>query len=648
MVEKRQALTQGALGAVGLAGMMLAAPPSLGAEAEAESAAPTAPPSIGAFTDQDAIGTIQISPTGEYLAFIMRQEGNEERATFRLLTRPDHKIKINRNFEARREISSLDWIGDHYMAVTLDARRMAGRYFRMLMVVAAKSGRASFLDCCEIIDKLPDDPRHILMRSISAPEDRFGEVRRLRTDGRGGAVVLARGAAPGSRFVTAPDGSVVFSVGTSANDQTEVYHRDGRGPWQLVAGHGYGEPGWEPLQALGTEGKFYTRDTREAPTAALGIYHADQDAHEEAVFRHPVADVGPLLLDAQGRAWGVRVDHHFPEVVYLLPNHPLAKKHAMLRQAFPGESVEFTSSTDDYGLSVAEISSDRKPGDFVLVDVAAKRIEPITSRRPALPPEQLGAMRPVELKVRDGTTVYGYVTSHPNTPKPGPMVVFLHGGPHGVRDSWGFNWEAQLLASRGYHVLQVNYRGSGGYGNDYLAAGFGEWGGRMQDDVTDATRWAIANGIAERKRVCIFGASYGAYSALMGAAREPDLYRCAIGLAGIYDLTAMDSYGDIRARRSGLHYLAKVLGSPEKRRARSPVHQAGNIQAAVMLWHGSLDRRAPLEHAQRMRDALQDAGKTVEWHVAQDQGHGVFGKAERRQTYAAILAFLAKHMGTST
>ena len=643
MVEKRQAVTRGALGAVGLAGMMLAAPPSLGAEADADPAAPTAPPPIGAFTDLDAVGTIQISPTGEYLAFITRQEGNEENATFRLLTRPDHKIKINRNFERGREISALDWIGDHYMAVMLASPRG-----RLLMVVAAKSGRANDLGCCQIIDKLAGDPRHMLMRSVSSFEDRFGQVSRVRVDGRGSAALLARGAVPLGRFVTTHDGAVAFSVGENANNELEVYHRDGRGPWQLVASHGYGEAGWLPLRAVGAEGKFYTRDTREASTAALGIYHAEQDEHEEAVFRHPLVDVGPLLLDAQGRTWGMRIDYHFPEVVYLLPDHPLAKKHAMLRKAFPGDSVAFTSSTHDYGISIAEISSDRKPGDFVLVDVAEKRIEPITSRRPALPPEQLGVMQPVELKVRDGTTLYGYVTSHPSTPKPGPMVVLPHGGPHGIRDQWGFNWEVQLLASRGYHVLQVNYRGSGGYGNDYLAAGFGEWGGRMQDDVTDATRWAIATGIAERERVCILGASYGAYAALMGAAREPALYRCAIGLSGVYDLTAMDTYGDVRGRRSGLRYLAKVLGSDEKRRARSPVYQATDIKAAVMLMHGGRDRRAPLEHAQRMRDALEDAGKTVEWHVAQDQGHGISGKAERRQAYASILAFLAKHLGTST
>ena len=284
-MARHQLRTQTVSGAIGLVGMVLAVP-SLAADAGPESTAPATPPPIGAFTDLDAVGTIQISPTGEYLAFITRQEGNEENATFRLLTRPDHDIKINRNFERGREISALDWIGDHHMAVLLASPRE-----RLLMVVAAKSGRANDLGCCQIIDKLPGDPRHMLMLSVSSSEDRFAQVTRVRVDGRGSAALLARGAVPYGRFVTTHDGAVAFSIGENANNELEVYHRDGRGPWQLVASHGYGEAGWLPLRAVGAEGKFYTRDTREESTAALGIYHAEQDEHEEAVFRHPLGNL---------------------------------------------------------------------------------------------------------------------------------------------------------------------------------------------------------------------------------------------------------------------------------------------------------------------------------------------------------------------
>jgi len=628
--------------------------PALAAE-DVDAATPndaTGPPPIAAFTDPDDFGAVEISPTGEYLALTMR---HEDGATFRVLDRESGDIVINRNFDENREIADLQWAADHHLLVAPAFRGMVLAGLGStgeIMVVPIKTGRAGRLGWGQVLDTMPDDPEHVL---FYLAEDRFGEVYKVNLNARfrraGSSVSrnrVARGAAPRGSFVPTHDGGIAFSTGESMDNKTEVYFREGKESWQLVESHGYGDPGWTPLWYSGAAGKYLVSDRRGGGTAGVGLYDAKTNTHEKTFVRHPTVDFTAIERDFRNRIWGVRFDHHYPDTVYLQPDHPLAKKHAMLRKAYPEHTIEFTSTTRDYNLSVAEISSDRKPGDFVLVNVKGKSIEPIASRRPKLQPEMLSPVQPMELNVRDGTTVYGYVTSHPDAERPGPMVVLVHGGPHQVRDFWGFDWQAQLLASRGYHVLQVNFRGSAGYGLSYLSAGFGEWGGRMQDDVTDATRWAVAQKIADPKRICIFGGSYGAYSALMGAVREPELYRCAVGLSGVYDLEAMDRYGDIRTRRAGLHYLNEVLGTPAKRRARSPVHRTGRIRAAVMLIHGALDRRAPLEHAKRLHDALQDAGRDVEWHVEHNQGHGIFGRDERRNAYSAILAFLDKHLASRT
>ena len=292
------------------------------------------------------------------------------------------------------------------------------------------------------------------------------------------------------------------------------------------------------------------------------------------------------------------------------------------------------------------VSGDRNPGDFVLVDFKAKRVEPLVVVKPSLPREALSAMRPVELQTRDGATIYGYVTSNAKAETPGPLVVLVHGGPYGVRDSWGFSGQVQLLANRGFHVLQVNYRGSSGYGMAYQRAGYGQWGRRMQDDVTDATRWAIESKIADPDRVCIMGVSYGAYAALMGAAREPDLYRCAVGGAGVYDLTLMEKRGDVRRSRAGVHFIREMIGADgEELEARSPSHQAHRIRAAVLLYHGGRDLRSPLAHGHAMRDALERAGNPAEWVFESAQGHGFAGDAGRAEIYERILAFLNKHIG---
>lgn len=226
------------------------------------------------------------------------------------------------------------------------------------------------------------------------------------------------------------------------------------------------------------------------------------------------------------------------------------------------------------------------------------------------------------------------------------MVVLPHGGPHGIRDWWEFDPEVQLLANRGYTVLQVNFRGSGGYGTDFERAGYGEWGAKMQDDLTDATRWAIEQKIAPADRICIYGASYGGFAALMGAAREPDLYRCAIGYSGVYDLELLHESGDPDVP-ADVAYLDRALGTDAaKRRAQSPVYNAQSIKAPVLLIHGSADRTAELEHAKRMRAALENNRKKVEWLALRGEGHGAYDEDTRREVYERILQFLDANLRT--
>jgi dipeptidyl aminopeptidase/acylaminoacyl peptidase len=225
------------------------------------------------------------------------------------------------------------------------------------------------------------------------------------------------------------------------------------------------------------------------------------------------------------------------------------------------------------------------------------------------------------------------------------MVVLPHGGPHAIHDTWEFNPEVQLLASRGYAVLQVNFRGSGGYGMDFQSAGYREWGGKMQDDITDATHWAIEQKIAAADRICIYGASYGGFAALMSAAREPDLYRCAVGYAGIYDLELMYQSGDVPDSRTGVAYLERVLGSDVTRlRAQSPAWNAQNIKAPVLLIHGKADWRADYEQAERMKAALEKNNKKYEWLVLSREGHGIYDEDSRREVYERILQFLAANL----
>jgi dipeptidyl aminopeptidase/acylaminoacyl peptidase len=343
----------------------------------------------------------------------------------------------------------------------------------------------------------------------------------------------------------------------------------------------------------------------------------------------------------------VRYVDHYIKYFYPNPDDPIASVHKRLRATFPEDDVSITSATQDDRLVVAHLSGDREPGRFIVVDTRAMRATHSLAARRWLDPKDLAEMTPIQLKVRDGTPIDGYLSLPPTGPQKNlPLVVLVHGGP-AVQDVWGFDPEVQILATHGYAVLQVNFRGSSGFGRDFEAASAQRWGLEMQDDVTDATRWAIAEGIADPARVCIYGGSYGAYAALTGVYREPNQYRCAIGYAGVYDLTLFDTRGDVPRRWFGRTFVAKEIGTDEADlRARSPVNHADEIKAAVLLIHGGLDQRAPLEHAKRMRAALKRAGNEPEWLYEADEGHGFFGEKNRLAVYERILDFLDRHIGS--
>jgi dipeptidyl aminopeptidase/acylaminoacyl peptidase len=317
-----------------------------------------------------------------------------------------------------------------------------------------------------------------------------------------------------------------------------------------------------------------------------------------------------------------------------------------LIKAFPGQIPIIVSASHDGTRAIVFVRSDVNPGDYYLLDPQAMSLDHLFSASRWIDPARMHAKESFVLEARDGVRLHGYVT-RPGGPGPYPLVVLPHGGPHGVRDDWNYDWEVQLLANRGYAVLQVNFRGSGGFGEDFESSGFHEWGGRMQDDITDATRWAIASKLAAPDRICIFGASYGGYAALMGAVREPDLYRCAIGYAGIYDLALMSSTGDVRRSRSGRAYLDLALGHDAARlEERSPASRASEIRIPVLLIHGKQDWRADFDQAKAMKAALESRHKPYQWMELRGEGHGVYDEETRREVYERILEFLGRHLQT--
>jgi dipeptidyl aminopeptidase/acylaminoacyl peptidase len=411
--------------------------------------------------------------------------------------------------------------------------------------------------------------------------------------------------------------------------------------WQNFELPGFRDESIQPQGFSGDNLAAYFTGVREGEKYAA-LYRLDlKNRNFERLFAFDDSDVTDVISDfANLDIVGVKGYTSRPVYHWLKPDHETAQLYKSLHRAFSGQDVTITSTTDDGRLATVFVSSDVNPGEYYLFDTKAKKADFIRAARSWVDPAQMRPRTPIELTARDGLKLHGYLT-RPAGEGPHPMVVLPHGGPHFVRDTWGFDSEVQLMANRGFAVLQVNFRGSGGYGMDFETAGYREWGARMQDDITDATRWAIEQKAAIPDRICIMGWSYGGYAALMGVAREPELYRCAVGLAGVYDLELAMESGNIPQTRTGRSYLAKVLSDdPAELRARSPINHVQSIRAPVFLVHGKQDSQADYTQATRMKKALEQSSKSFEWMALGGEAHGVYDEASRREVYERVLSFL--------
>lgn len=336
-----------------------------------------------------------------------------------------------------------------------------------------------------------------------------------------------------------------------------------------------------------------------------------------------------------------------PGMIYFDPGRPDAQLHQALVALLPQEHVSFVDSSHDGQILLVYVNSDRDPGGWYVFRRSSNKLEKVLVAREGIDAQQMAERRSVRFKASDGMELEALLTlPRGSEGKALPTVLLPHGGPHGVSDDWFYDTDAQFLANRGYLVVQVNYRGSGGRGRAFEEAGYLQWGTRIQQDIIDGLDHAIGLGLADAGRVCSYGASFGAYSALMLAARQPQRIRCAVGLAGVYDLKMMYKKGDIKDDAYGRNYLQRVIGrSDEELAANSPTMLAASIKAPVFLAHGERDERTPIAQANAMRAALVAAGRPPQWMSVAGEGHGFYNDDNSAAFYRALEDFLKKNIG---
>jgi len=328
-------------------------------------------------------------------------------------------------------------------------------------------------------------------------------------------------------------------------------------------------------------------------------------------------------------------------------DQPSKALYQELEQRLPGYEVVVTSLNDDETVFVVRTFSDRSLGAFYLYDSPSGELTKLADRAPWLPEDQLSEMKPIEYQTRDGLTIHAYLTlPQGREPKDLPVVINPHGGPW-HRDSWTFIPEVQFLANRGFAVMQMNFRGSTGYGRKFWEAGFKEWGGKMQDDITDGVHWLIRHGIADPERVAIYGASYGGYAVLEGLVKTPDLYAAGVDYVGVSNLFTF--FKTIPPYWTPyLEMMYEMVGHPEKDKdwfqEHSPALNADKIVKPLLVAQGAKDPRVNIRESNQIVEALRKQGVEVVYIVKENEGHGFQNEENRFDFYEAMEKFLNTHL----
>ncbi len=594
------------------------------------------------------VNWVELSPKGDYYAISVPVS---DRVVVAILRREDMQVTARIDPGRNGTVDSIIWVDDHRLFASWSfkvAQFSEPVGANMIYAVNADgTERRAFYGA--VVDPLIHKPGRVLVRScvrIVASKCRV-RLQEVSANGRGRDVDIVDAPLPDAMFVTDRNGAPRFAWGIDDDDMQSVYLREGDA-WTLLNDEAASGIRISPIGFdYDLRSAYLWTERAEGPDV---IERMDLATGARAVVAsHPRRNPHSIVYSLDGREpIGVRYGPDVPGVMFFDESHPHATFVRAIEAEFPGRYAHVVSSTRDGRAVVVRATGDREPAQYFEIDAETGDMRMIVRSHPWLEPSRLAATVPVELLARDGLSLDALLTRPVNGGTEAPLVVLVHGGPFGVEDVWGFDREVQILAAQGYAVMQVNFRGSGGRGRSFERMGYREWGGAMQRDVTDATRWAQAQAGIDPGRACIMGASYGAYAALMGVAQEPDLYRCAIGFAGPYDLPTMFRWGDTQRSKWGRNKLTDILGTtPAELRAASATTHAPRIRANLLLIQGSRDFRVSPEHFKAMQRALDAAGVRYESMLLSGEAHGVYTPSNQRDYYTRVLDTLGRSLGSA-
>jgi dipeptidyl aminopeptidase/acylaminoacyl peptidase len=606
---------------------------------------------LEAFFRTPQLANVQVSPGGRWLAWLSPHANRQN-----LFVAPTQGGASQRiTAETDRDIADYTWKNDEWILFSKDsagnenfhlyAARLDGSATRCLTPFAG--ARAA------VLDPLPQHPTDVLI-TLNKRDPRWFDVYRLNVI-TGELAMVLENPSKYTSYLVDHLGRLRVAVATDGVNTT-LYHRpDESSPFAQVLSTSFREA-VTPVNFTPGNDSLYVLSNRGRDRKALATLCLRTGAESSVVYEHPQADLSAAVYSPHLRRIAMlRVIFQLPESEYWAETWKMAYKlTAQQFGALSGPDPDFltVANTDTAErVFVLRSYSDRSQGAYYIYDAVSRTARKLDEVAPWLNRTAMARMKPIEIPSRDGFTLHSYLTLP--TGQEGaqglPLVLMVHGGPW-ARDVWGFNPQVQFLANRGYAVLQVNYRGSTGYGRKFWEASFKQWGLRMQDDLTDAVRWAIRQGIADSNRICIYGGSYGGYATLAGACLTPNLYCCAVDVVGVSNLfTFMNTIPPYWTAMREMLY--EMVGNPTRAdsvqmRRTSPVFLADSIRIPMLIAQGGQDPRVNRAESEQMIAALRGRNVPVHYFLREDEGHGFRNEENRMAFYRTMEEFLAQYLRT--
>ena len=620
------------------------------AVAQVQNPAPAAKVSAAHFAALPELERPLLSPDGNRLAARATADGKTRLVIFDA-NRPELAPKIIGLDKV--ELAALRWAGNSKLLLTVVvSQKIAGNEIQFLRLIAVDIATSRML----VVDPksrgiyagdvLYTDPAGT-WALVASQDDGYSWPSVKRVDLATGAATVVEKERDGVWDWYADDDGVVRAGIAYSDRRWTIWYRTAAG---------------EPLKR--TRGKFDKKDDSAVDRVIFGpgsnawiitnertgrfsLYRYDisSDAIGDAIFEHPQVDLEDVTYEpATGKI--VAIDYHDDRARRVWLDADRKKLQAMLDKALPNAVNHLVDWSDDDKRYLVWSGGAADPGRYYLLDRSTLKMHPVMEPYPLVDPAQLAAVQAVRYQARDGLSIPAYLTlPRARDARQLPLIVYPHGGPF-LRDEWSYDPMVQFLANRGYAVLQPQFRGSTGYGKEFVTKGYGEWGRKMQDDLDDGVDWLVRSGQVDPKRVCIVGASYGGYAALWAAVRNPERYRCAASWAGVSDVAAMLRYDRklFSATRYHREWRTRVAGEGQADLgAVSPIHFADRIRIPVLLGHGEKDTNVPVKQSREMAEALVKAKADVTPVFYKESGHSFGSAADLESWLNELDRFLARH-----